>query len=283
MNNLNVILRKYRLATLYLLIGVALFTGGQWTENYLVREGDDSYLIKRFEKTFNKKEKFLDEILDQVVKDANTDKQIFNQEEITKLNKKNIAVLLYNNDSLVFWSDNSFKIPGKSDKIEQSVIFLQNGWYFKKSKHTGNKTVIGLILIKSKFNYENQFLKNKFPNEYHLPSCYMISKNDSVDGGAIHALNGVIPFYLTKDKGVVCYGSIVYYISLVYLIALLFILLFLRKIQQNLISKKAKTWGLFIMFLLLIMGYLFFIKVKFSTFSVFSILLFALGIYSFSW
>ena len=266
MNNLSVILRKYRLAALYLLIGAALFTGGKWIENYLVREGNDTSLIKRFEKIFNKKEKFLDETLDQVIKYENADSQMFSQEEIDKLNKKNIAVLVYHDDSLVFWSDNSFKIPEKSDKIEQSVVFLQNGWYFKKSKHTGNKSVIGLILLKSQFNYENQFLKNEFPNEYHLPSCYMISKNDSVGGGEIHALNGLIPFYLTKDKDLVCYGNAAYYISMVYLFALLAILLCLRKVQQNLISKKAKTWGLFLLFLLLIMGYLFFIKVKFSIF-----------------
>lgn len=266
MNNLNVILRKYRIAALYLLIGVALFTGGQWIENYLIREGNETSMIKRFEKIFNKKEKFLDEILDQLVKDEKADKKIFTQEEIAKLNKKNIAILIYHNDSLVFWSDNSFKIPEKSDKIEQSVVFLQNGWYFKKSRHTGNKSVIGLILLKSKFNHENQFLKNEFPNEYHLPSCYMISKNDSVGGGAIHALNGIIPFYLSKDKDLICYGNVVYYISLVYFIALLAILLCLRKVQQNLISEKAKTWGLFLLFLLLITGYLFFIKVKFSSF-----------------
>ncbi|NQU82074.1 MAG: GHKL domain-containing protein [Bacteroidetes bacterium] len=266
MNNLNVILRKYRLAALYLLLGAALFTGGKWIENYLVREGNDTSLIKRFEKIFNKKEKFLDETLDQVIKYENADSQMFSQEEIDKLSKKNIAVLVYHDDSLVFWSDNSFKIPEKSDKIEQSVVFLQNGWYFKKSKHTGNKTVIGLILLKSQFNYENQFLKNEFPNEYHLPSCYMISKNGSVGGVAIHALNDIIPFYLTKDKDIVCYGNAVYYISMVYLFALLAILLCLRKVQQNLISKKAKTWGLFLLFLLLIMGYLFFIKVKFSIF-----------------
>ena len=266
MNNLSVILRKYRLAALYLLIGAALFTGGQWIENYLVREGNDTSLIKRFEKIFNKKEKFLDETLDQVIKYENADSQMFSQEEIDKLNKKNIAVLVYHDDSLVFWSDNSFKIPEKSDKIEQSLVFLQNGWYFKKSKHTGNKSVIGLILLKSQFNYENQFLKNEFPNEYHLPSCYMISKNDSVGGGEIHALNGLIPFYLTKDKDLVCYGNAAYYISMIYLFALLAILLCLRKVQQNLISKKAKTWGLFLLFLLLIMGYLFFIKVKFSIF-----------------
>ncbi len=266
MNNLSVILRKYRLAALYLLIGAALFTGGKWIENYLVREGNDTSLIKRFEKIFNKKEKFLDETLDQVIKYENADSQMFSQEEIDKLNKKNIAVLVYHDDSLVFWSDNSFKIPEKSDKIEQSLVFLQNGWYFKKNKHKGNKSVIGLILLKSKFNYENQFLKNEFPNEYHLPSCYMISKNDSVGGGEIHALNGLIPFYLTKDKDLVCYGNAAYYISMVYLFALLAILLCLRKVQQNLISKKAKTWGLFLLFLLLIMGYLFFIKVKFSIF-----------------
>ena len=266
MNNLNVILRKYRLAALYLLIGAALFMGGQWLEKYLIREGNDISMIKKFEKIFNKKEKFLDNMLDQAVRDEKTDKEIFTQEEITKLSKKNIAVLVYRDDSLVFWSDNSFKIPQKSNKIEQSVVFLQNAWYFTKSRHTGNKSVIGLILLKNKFNYENQFLKNEFPNEYHLPSCYMISANDSVDGGAIHALNGIIPFYLTKDKDLACYGNAVYYISLVYLFALLSILLCLRKVQQNLRSKKAKTWGLFIMFLLLIMGYLFFIKVKFSTF-----------------
>jgi len=266
MNNLNVILRKYRLAALYLLLGAALFTGGKWIENYLVREGNDTSLIKRFEKIFNKKEKFLDETLDQVIKYENADSQMFSQEEIDKLSKKNIAVLVYHDDSLVFWSDNSFKIPEKSDKIGQSLVFLQNGWYFKKSKHTGNKTVIGLILLKSQFNYENQFLKNEFPNEYHLPSCYMISKNGSVGGVAIHALNDIIPFYLTKDKDIVCYGNAVYYISMVYLFALLAILLCLRKVQQNLISKKAKTWGLFLLFLLLIMGYLFFIKVKFSIF-----------------
>ncbi len=265
MNNLNVILRKYRLAALYLLIGVALFTGGQWTENYIIRGGNDSSLIKRFEKIFNKKEKFLDEILDRVVRDENTDKQIFTQEEIAKLNKENIAVLAYHDDSLVFWSDNSFKIPEKGFKIEQSVVSLQNGWYFVKTVKAVNKTVTGLILLKNKYNYENRFLRNKFPDEYHLPSCYLISKNDLVNGGAIHALNGLTLFYLTKDKDSVCYGNVVYYISLIYFIALLAILLCLRKVQQNLISKKAKTWGLFLLLLLLIMGYLFFIKVKFST------------------
>ena len=79
MNKLNVILQKFRVPTLYLLIGVALFAGGQWMEDYLLQEGNDFYLIKRFEKIFNKKEKYLDKIIDQVVRDENADMEIFTQ------------------------------------------------------------------------------------------------------------------------------------------------------------------------------------------------------------
>ncbi len=218
MNNLNVILRKYKLAALYFFIGVALYTGGQWIENYLVREGNDASLIKRFEKIFNKKEKLLDEILDQVIKYENADKQIFSQEEITKLSKINLAVLVYHNDSLVFWSDNSFKIPEKSNEIKQSVVFLQNAWYFIKSKHTGNKTVVGLILLKNKFNYENQFLKNEFPKaDIAVRSLMAAGKlvgvaidTDAQESGEIKVLTDALEERLgleKEDYGVEIMGS----------------------------------------------------------------------------
>lgn len=281
MNNFNIMLLKYRSSALYLLIGIVLFTGGQWIENYLVREGYNNFRIKRFEKVLNKKERYLDKILDQVANDKNMGAEIFNQEEMVMLKRKNIAILVYHGDSLIFWSDNSFRIPKKSEELDQPVIFLQNGWYFVKSVKAANKTVTGLILLKNKYNYENRFLRNKFPDEFNLPLCYMISKTNPDGGWPVHALNGNTLIYLSKGNGDTCYGQAIYYISLIYFLAILAILLFLRKFQQNFQSIKAKKRGLFILLLLLGGGYLLFVKVQFTSIC-FSLDLFSPYYYSLS-
>lgn len=126
-----------------------------------------------FEKTLHKKEKKLENVL------INANNNIQNNIEYKDFDlsyyrnlflKDGIVIIVYENDSLKFWSDNSvpFEHVNNAEIIDNNVNILGNGWYFSREICTDNICIIGLVLIKSNFQYQNQYLENKFQNDFNI-------------------------------------------------------------------------------------------------------------------
>lgn len=87
------------------------------------------------------------------------------------------AFFIYENDTLVYWSTN--EIPLHRIFIERyensRILPLENGYYFKQHKETGKLDILGLCLIKKSYPYQNQYLNNRFQQDFDLPSTVEIS------------------------------------------------------------------------------------------------------------
>ncbi len=87
-----------------------------------------------------------------------------------------ISYYLLEDEKLVRWSDNE---PVLEDSIavrisKSETILLPNGEFIARSVVAGNRKVVGLLLLKHEYAYENRYLKNEFNPALHL-SPWLIS------------------------------------------------------------------------------------------------------------
>ncbi len=87
---------------------------------------------------------------------------------------ESIAIYVYQNDSLCFWTDNqpALDLFEYSDETNVQLIKIRNGWY-EYIKHKGNTnedfTLVALIAIKPEYDFENKYLNNNFSSWLKLP------------------------------------------------------------------------------------------------------------------
>lgn len=136
-----------------------------------------STLTKKTQKIFLQKERKLDESLLFLNRAIEGKKEIrhkykdFSQFD-EDLKKKGIALLAFEKDSLIFWNDNSFSIPTKEyiDSLKSQLVDFDNGSYYIKKIEKDSSLLVGLLLIKKKFPYQNKFLKNQFASGFNIPN-----------------------------------------------------------------------------------------------------------------
>ena len=137
-----------------------------------------SSTINDFEKQLHKKELQLAQEMSALAKRA--EKQNYNQLFTDKpdyynelLEQEGLALLIYENDTLKFWSDNSIAVENwvKEVCLDTKMAKLHNGWFEVMRPHTNattTKTVVGLILIKNEYPYQNKYLVNEFQKDFSV-------------------------------------------------------------------------------------------------------------------
>jgi len=128
---------------------------------------------KNFEQVLRSKEQQLQVLLEKVlnIKDTiSTFQSIFPDLPPDLWQDQGIAILLYRNDSLVYWSDNNVPAENTPDKQLFFGPFMHyaNGWFRVITEKDRNLKAIGLALVKSDFSYQNDYLINDFQKDYNL-------------------------------------------------------------------------------------------------------------------
>ena len=135
-----------------------------------------------------------------------------------------LAFFIYEGHDLRYWSVNNIPLPEMDTLKDESVTRLGNGWYYIRQMRADSFRVMGVEQIRRDYSYENQYLKNEFQADYHLPGQINIVKDPS-RGAAIHDEKGEYLFSLypvTYQQG----KSLMFYVSIgVFLLALLFLML----------------------------------------------------------
>ncbi|MBE0647031.1 MAG: GHKL domain-containing protein [Bacteroidales bacterium] len=91
---------------------------------------------------------------------------------------RELTLLIYQNDSLIFWSDNSvpfyaFDISG-TDSLPE-IRKLANGWYELSVFKKGIFSMVGLCLVKQAYPFQNQYLRNTYTGIIQVPDDVKIS------------------------------------------------------------------------------------------------------------
>lgn len=100
---------------------------------------------------------------------------------LSDLEKDGFVIMIYRDNMLKYWSDNSVQIQNvlPLDYLNKRIHDFGQGYYVIKFKKLERETIVGLIHIKNKYPYENNFLKNKFNPDFNLPHSVEISLSES--------------------------------------------------------------------------------------------------------
>ena len=188
----------------FIIVALLLFAIAHLLSHYY-NTGTDS-TVKVFEKTLRKKENLLSQEMLLLAKRAETQ----NYEQLFKskpdyynslLENQGIALLIYESDTLKFWSDNSIAVENWITEVclDTKMAKLYNGWFEVMHPHTNSttaKTIVGLILIKNEFPYQNKYLTNEFQRDFSVPAETKLITDNSYSGNALTNLDGDYLFSL---------------------------------------------------------------------------------------
>jgi signal transduction histidine kinase len=159
-----------------------------------------------FQEVFLQKEALLDEYLATLAKTLSKEKEFIPKnddlsDEQAELKNKELSLFALENDSLIYWSDNSIDLTPSiiNDKFESQVEFIDNSWFYIKKTKVGKKQLIGLILIQKEYTYENNYLKKHFAKAFDLSESYIMHFHED-DENAIKNTKGKSLFSLEKEK-----------------------------------------------------------------------------------
>src|SRR3569832_1671227 len=141
----------------FIIAALVLFTTASVLFHYF--NNGNANTVKAFEKTLRKKEALLNHEMLLLAKRAEAQNydQLFRFKPSyynTLLEKQGIALLIYESDTLKFWSDNAIAVENwiKEVCLDTKMANLYNGWFEVMHPHTNStttKTIVGLLLIKN--------------------------------------------------------------------------------------------------------------------------------------
>lgn len=173
---------------------------------------------------------------------------LLSETEWANHHKDGLAIFLFENDQLKFWSENIDinNIPEQSDRL----INVQNTWCI--SYWIARDNIKGLLLVKVKYSYpiQNQFLKNEFHSSLKFLEGYSVSSSPMSGSFPLSLFSPMPVVYLTyipKDFDVE-YENLLSILSRVGFLALLMALYMLFWLP---IVRKRRSISILIMILLL--------------------------------
>lgn len=98
--------------------------------------------------------------------------------------KLQFTYLVYENDKLIFWSDNQTE-PENLKNTSWKFDKLSNILALTKSKKIDNYNIVAYIPLKNNYPYENKELQNSFIDVLHLPNDIEITTNAPADKYAV--------------------------------------------------------------------------------------------------
>lgn len=187
------------LSALLLLAASHVFNRGNWFHPSLKKQAS------RFQNNLQKKETLLEKKLGELV---NQTQHSNDYNSFTSLGfgnlfaKEGMLFLVYENNELKFWSNNSIDAISELTtrrNYEASLQKLSNGWYLSKTQKAGNKTYIGMLLIKNEYSFENKYLQNSFNNCLDVEDELEITPELTKEPLEIKTKNGT--YLLSVEKG----------------------------------------------------------------------------------
>lgn len=250
---------SFKLYLSIVIVTIAIIVG-----NYLFQPPTMVTIVNKLEKGIAAKEKTLDVLMQNVKQDIAEKKNLFDEKNTNLYKNQEILLLVYDKDSLIYWSDNAIPFDNINPKElkEQKILKLENGWFIPKVTTVNNNTIVGLILIKHEFVYQNDYLINSFNIDFKVPDNLQINTTKSQHN--VLNSNGAFLFSIQKSGSVKISDRVVFLLLLFYLAAFLLFISFLTdvfKIIRVLHNKSFLNIVLLIFFVFIIRGVFFYFKI----------------------
>ncbi len=204
---------------------------------------------EKFQEILHRKEHTLESYVDRILDSTDSlyeDRYLTDRPAIIEgLNRQGLAILIYEEDTLVVWTDQTFPIPPLyiDTLFQEGLIFQGNTWFRPMLFETANRTIVGLIRLKHEYPFENKFLRNDFERGFNMPPGVAITDPGTQGGTVIYDQSGTPLFSL--DQGDKLYRKFPgYLISGFYFAGLILMLLFFSKCLALLPGQRGKRFGI---------------------------------------
>ena len=131
--------------------------------------------------------------------------EVFQKTDKEFLDYENIALFVYKNDELIFWTSNNIPMdrPIGSLRNTNDMLHLRNGWYeyFKEESNGLNK--VALIFIKPEYDVQNNYFSNSFASWLQLPSSTELRDSVSYLPHAIKSSEGKPLFEIFLNEKII--------------------------------------------------------------------------------
>lgn len=249
---------SFLLAAIFMIIGILL----------VIIFNNRSNNQERLTRKIQKKIILVEEIADNKLRDlqATVAKSGFSDSVMSEISRgENIrngfSLFIYRNDSLIYWSDNSVKVPDLSgdEGTANAFDYIGNGWYLIQRIEDNNYSFVALVRVRDEFVFENQYLKSSFSALFSVPNHVDI--HDVPDNGHnIYSRNGHFLFSLQFPDELVFSDYYMIVLTFLYFLAYVFFLAFMYHVYSmlgNIWKKKNLLTLFFILDLILIRGLVF--------------------------
>lgn len=223
-------LSRLKPAIFYLTGAILMVLSGFLIQKSVHQNMNTVRTAEKFQETLHKKEDLLGSNIDKLLDRSdslNRNQYVMDRPGfMRRLKEEGLAILIYERENLIEWTDNTFPIPQQyNDSLfQKGLIFQGNAWFRTIIREESNKKIVGLILLKHEYPYENKFLKNHFQRKFQLPPCINLTTAISNKGTIIYDQTGN-PLFSMNMEDMSCRKFPGYLISGIYFGGLVLLLL----------------------------------------------------------
>jgi signal transduction histidine kinase len=164
------------------------------------------------------------------------------RETASSLKKEGLSFFVLQNDSLVYWSDSEVplvRLP-PSARNKSFSVKLDNGWYVGFERDLEGYQLVGLMLIRHLYAFENKYLTNDFEDGLGLPPTVKFSPAILEGSYPVYGKNAEFLFSLVFDQ-IKPYAYQVVIPSVCFFIGFLLILYFFGAVTRLLTTRTERN------------------------------------------
>jgi signal transduction histidine kinase len=150
--------------------------------------------------------------------------------------EEGLALFLYSNDSLSFWSANNIPLPTtmEDSTFKTPILKLKNGWYKITAENFSlngkDFTLLKTVLIKNEYSYENKYLSNEFHHSFGIRDKINIISDNIISSVPVFSDQNEYLFSIQNESGYEFknhkpISSILFFISILIVLQLLWLII----------------------------------------------------------
>ena len=140
-------------------------------------------------------------------------------------NKEHIGVYIYRKNTLVYWNNSQIPVPEKiGGEFKSNLASLRNGYYLCYSAKNNDDLYVTLCPVKTKYELQNDYLKNSFAAWLDLPSELDL-KLSNTDGAAV-TINEVCLFSLVGSESAYRSTAVILTMTILFFLGVISYLMF---------------------------------------------------------
>lgn len=183
-------------AALFLMIAASV--------GFHLQSGSVNDSVERAQNNFTLKEKRVTETMNWLNNQLSQSRLDFNESLLSEsdyLDKEEITLLAYRNDSLKFWTSNLAPVDQSLRELNDSegMLHLRNGWYYYQLRQNKNLKLFGLLLISKEYDVQNSYFKNGFVTWLNLSEDCKLNAKGKLEHPVL-STNKKILFGIDKNE-----------------------------------------------------------------------------------